>query len=685
MKKILLILLCFPLIGFGQLSIGNNQTICLGDSSQITVTLSGPGTTGCSGVSDSLITPLAGGNGSSGTTFNLINTSGSPLDITGISQGGTYTLTNELMEVWMYPGDVYATPLPIGAPPYPGWIMVGSATINTQGGTTLGFIPISGAIIPTGGTYSFRVQTQATTVSYTNGIGTAGITAYASDANITVTEGHGGSNTDWFAFTPRQFNGAIHYGGGANWIDLSTGQSIGSGDTLMYSPAQTTDICAILDCNGITYSDTMTINVLNTNISTTGFSLCNGPLTLTAPTGFSTYTWSNGGSATGVLTVNTPGVYYVDYFTSNGLTCQSDSITIYSGNIPISLSTPDSVFICQGDTVIIDGPPGFTTYNWSTGATTASITTTLTGTYSLSVVDGNGCTGTSNTTSINISPTTITATTTANSLCNGPVTLNAGPGFATYQWFNSGTMLPGNTQTFLASNAGAYHCEVVYPTGCTATSNTLNIVAGSVAFNVVIAAIGADSLCEPNGQVILDAGDYASFLWSTGETTQEISVTTLGSYSVDVIDSSGCEGSSTIPFEVFDAVNTSAILGPTNPTQFQTVTYFVSPTSGSTYNWTIIGGTIQSGMGTNSIDVIWDNAGMFSLAVIETNVDGCLGEEISILVTVIGAPAAIEEVNNTKKLNKITDILGQETPYRKNTNLFYIYDDGTVEKRIIIE
>ena len=40
---------------------------------------------------------------------------------------------------------------------------------------------------------------------------------------------------------------------------------------------------------------------------------------------------------------------------------------------------------------------------------------------------------------------------------------------------------------------------------------------------------------------------------------------------------------------------------------------------------------------------------------------------------------------NTGRLLKITDILGQETPYRRNTSLFYIYDDGTVEKRIIIE
>jgi len=37
------------------------------------------------------------------------------------------------------------------------------------------------------------------------------------------------------------------------------------------------------------------------------------------------------------------------------------------------------------------------------------------------------------------------------------------------------------------------------------------------------------------------------------------------------------------------------------------------------------------------------------------------------------------------KLVRITNMLGQETLYRNNTPLFYIYDDGTVEKRIVIE
>ena len=46
----------------------------------------------------------------------------------------------------------------------------------------------------------------------------------------------------------------------------------------------------------------------------------------------------------------------------------------------------------------------------------------------------------------------------------------------------------------------------------------------------------------------------------------------------------------------------------------------------------------------------------------------------------------IKILENSKLIGeKISDMLGQETPYRRNTPLFYIYDDGTVEKRIVIE
>jgi len=47
--------------------------------------------------------------------------------------------------------------------------------------------------------------------------------------------------------------------------------------------------------------------------------------------------------------------------------------------------------------------------------------------------------------------------------------------------------------------------------------------------------------------------------------------------------------------------------------------------------------------------------------------------------------SAIEEYATNKKLLKVTDLLGRETKGTKNEILFYIYDDGKVEKKLIIE
>ena len=48
-------------------------------------------------------------------------------------------------------------------------------------------------------------------------------------------------------------------------------------------------------------------------------------------------------------------------------------------------------------------------------------------------------------------------------------------------------------------------------------------------------------------------------------------------------------------------------------------------------------------------------------------------------------PSSIQEHTTNKGLLKVTDLLGRETKGTKNEVLFYIYDDGTVEKRIVIE
>ena len=75
-------------------------------------------------------------------------------------------------------------------------------------------------------------------------------------------------------------------------------------------------------------------------------------------------------------------------------------------------------------------------------------------------------------------------------------------------------------------------------------------------------------------------------------------------------------------------------------------------------------------------------SGDYSITLI--NSAGC--DSIVNLNLTVTIPSGILNVPNTERtLVKITDMLGQETPYRKNTPLFYIYDEGTVEKRIVIE
>jgi beta-glucanase (GH16 family) len=49
-----------------------------------------------------------------------------------------------------------------------------------------------------------------------------------------------------------------------------------------------------------------------------------------------------------------------------------------------------------------------------------------------------------------------------------------------------------------------------------------------------------------------------------------------------------------------------------------------------------------------------------------------------------GMSEVIEEVKNTKVI-RIIDVLGRESEQLNNQPLFYIYDDGTVEKKIILE
>ena len=94
-----------------------------------------------------------------------------------------------------------------------------------------------------------------------------------------------------------------------------------------------------------------------------------------------------------------------------------------------------------------------------------------------------------------------------------------------------------------------------------------------------------------------------------------------------------------------------------------------------------------------------NNTAIWTLAIMETpnlhciNVDDVFWATNNFLAidshhyfsTNCPPPSSIQEETTNKQLLKVTDLLGRETKGKKNQPLFYIYDDGTVEKRIVIE
>jgi len=67
---------------------------------------------------------------------------------------------------------------------------------------------------------------------------------------------------------------------------------------------------------------------------------------------------------------------------------------------------------------------------------------------------------------------------------------------------------------------------------------------------------------------------------------------------------------------------------------------------------------------------------------IATDALGCQSQAVYYTVDF---PLIINNISLVKKLVKITDMLGKNTNEKKNVTLFYHFDDGTVEKKIVIE
>ena len=116
--------------------------------------------------------------------------------------------------------------------------------------------------------------------------------------------------------------------------------------------------------------------------------ICAGTaLTLQPDTLYSSYSWSSG-ATTSSITVNTPGVYWLDVPGGCGLA--RDSIVV-SVQTPVVDLGPDT-YHCLGDSSLLQATGSYASFLWSTGASTATIFVQNAGIYTLNITDSLGCT-----------------------------------------------------------------------------------------------------------------------------------------------------------------------------------------------------------------------------------------------------------------------------------------------------
>lgn len=343
-------------------------------------------------------------------------------------------------------------------------------------------------------------------------------------------------------------------------LDAGTGfiaydwDGLGSNQMLDVSTAgsYTVTVTSADGCTATSAATVVTVNpnpVVDLGSDTT---ICEGgSLDLDAGNAGSTFAWSTTES-TQVITVNTTNNYSVTVTDGNNCSSTDDiNVQVQGGIDPVITALGPDEF-CIGDSVTLDVGPGvYTTFDWSDGGTDQMTTVDEEGFYQVTVTDQFGCSGTSLPFLVEVYqlPNAVIVADGPTNLCVGDtLMLSASNAFADYSWFPNGEITNGITVT----DDGSFAVTVIDPlNGCEATSDTIDVdfhepqSPNPTASGVLEFCIG--------GSVVLDAGPgFSSYLWSSGSTTQNITVTTSGSYSVIVLDANGCIDSTNVstPFDV---------------------------------------------------------------------------------------------------------------------------------------
>ena len=342
-----------------------------------------------------------------------------------------------------------------------------------------------------------------------------------------------------------------------------------------------TYVVTVVDNNGCSNnSNSITVTVQNVpapQIQASGpTTFCQGQSVTLSITGTNIqgYAWSNG-ATTSSITVTTSGSYWCEVTYNNGCRARTEIIEVTVVPRPtVSITANGPTSFCEGGSVVLSAGAGFATYAWSNGTQTVGTSSTLTvtqaGTYTVTVTNNIGCSGTSQPVVVTVypKPTPQIQASGPTEFCEGgSVTLDAGAGFASYQWSNGAT-----TRTITVTQQGSYTVTVTDQNNCSGTSQPVVVTVYPKPPKPTITQTGGTLTSSSaaqyqwyyNGQPISGATDRSYTLVRGRDQS--------GYYKVSIRDNNGCENTSD---EIYIDITPVEVAGDNTGIQFMP-----NPTSG---------------------------------------------------------------------------------------------------------
>ena len=235
--------------------------------------------------------------------------------------------------------------------------------------------------------------------------------------------------------------------------------------------------------------------------------------------------------------------------------------------------------------------------------------------------------------------------------------------------------------------------------GCSVSSSQTFTIAPKPVSNFTI---DNDTVCLKGNAVKftnLSTPTSGPFSWAFGDNTTSTSVSptytykTAGTFTIALTVGStpACKITSTMSLLILPTPVIASINGKTTAHVNNTDTFNVNSNAGSSYVWTVTGGVIKSGNGTNQIIVTWNAVGTLgTVQVIETNSFGCESDakKINVSLNNTGISEVLKQhaisitpnpTNGVLHLNssavldnqtsiKVINLLGQTVYEMKGTN-----------------